>query len=189
MSKQLNTRHAALLPSIAAALVALATSPASLADGTSAPTGAGNGAALLGGALPGGAVISARYATVMPVSGGPAVSTPIAGDGSFAFAGLAPGPYRLTLASVPKQTQGATFGEKVNAGLAAKHDVAKNPAPATDVSSPDATSKLDIHSGMPNRISMNVTVARQNRTIDVDGAPIEVAVDRDGSLVGRVAAL
>ena len=220
MNKQLNTRRAALLPSIAALLAALATSPASLADGTSAPAAAaGNDASLVGGALPGGAVISsARYATVTPASGGTAVSTPIAGDGSFAFTGLAPGPYRLTLASssAPKQTQGATFGEKVNAGLHAagsavsqgarttttKHDTAMNSVgnirreaapssvPASDTSTTAEAAQKGINGingGMPNRISMNVTIARQSRMVDVDGAPIDVAVASDGSLTGRVA--
>jgi hypothetical protein len=220
MNKQLNIRRAALLPPLAALLVAVATASPSLADGTSAAAGAGNGASLLGGALPGGAVISARYAMVTPTSGGPAVSTPIAGDGSFSFSGLAPGPYRLSLASssVPKQTQGATFGEKVNAGLhaagsavsqgakstTAKHDTAMNSvgnvrgreaapssATASDASTTAEASQKGINGingGMPNRISMNVTIARQSRTVDVDGAPIDVAVAGDGSLAGRVAA-
>jgi len=218
MNKQLNTRRAALIPSIVASLVALTTGPASLAEGTSTAAGTGNGASLVGGALPGGAVISARYATVTPASGGPGVSTPIAGDGSFSFVGLAPGPYRLSLASssVPKQTQGATFGEKVNAGLHAagsavsqgakttttKHDTAMNSvgnirreaapssAPASDTSTTAEASQKGINGingGMPNRISMNVTIARQSRMVDVDGAPIDVAVAGDGSLAGRVA--
>lgn len=41
---------------------------------------------------------------------------------------------------------------------------------------------------MPNRISMNVTVGRQTRPAELDGAPIEVDVGADGTLSGRVAA-
>ena len=48
--------------------------------------------------------------------------------------------------------------------------------------------KQGINGGMPNRISMNVTVARQTRSAEVDGAPIEVDVGADGALSGRVAA-
>ena len=140
-------RHLVLLPTIAATLFVMGAIPDALANG---------------------AVISARSAMAVPVAGGKGVATPIGNDGSFKFVGLKAGQkYRVAITSttVRRQTQGATFGEKVNAGLATKHG------------------------DMPNGISMNVTVARQIRALDVDGAPIEVAVDRDGSLVGRVAAL
>ena len=218
MNKQLYVPHVALLPAIVTSLLALTSASTSTASDTNADAGISNGASQLGGALPGGAIISARYATAVPVSGGSAVSTPIAGDGSFNFAALTPGPYRLAIASssVPKQTQGATFGEKVNAGLHAagsavsqgattvtKHDTAMNsvgnvrgreaapsPAPASDVSTTGQAAQKGvngINGGMPNRISMNVTVARQTRTIDVDGAPLDVTVGADGNLAGRAA--
>jgi hypothetical protein len=138
-------RHLVLLPTIVATLFVVGAIP---------------------GALANGAVISARSAMAVPVAGGKGVATPIGNDGSFKFVGLKAGQkYRVAITSttVRRQTQGATFGEKVNAGLK--------------------------HGGMADRISMNVTVARQIRALDVDGAPIEVAVDRDGSLVGRVASL
>lgn len=142
------------------------------------------------------------------------MTAPIAADGSFRFATLTPGGYRLALlsGSVPKQTQGATFGEKVNAGLqaaggavsqgatAARHDTAKNSvgnirareaapsaAPASDTSAPvQATQKDNINNGMPNRISMNVSIAKQSRTVEIDGAAVEVHVGADGTLAGRV---
>jgi hypothetical protein len=161
-------RYPILLPAIAATLLVMGSMPATLAgtpeEAASAP------------ALPGGAVISARSAMAVPVAGGKGVATPIGSDGAFKFVGLKPRQsYRVAITSttVPRQTQGTTFGEKVNAGLATKHTAKIN----------------DSNGGMPNRISMNVTVARRSLTVDVDGAPIEVAVDPDGSLVGRVAAL
>ena len=161
-------------------LLAVVSFPAVASD-KAAPTSVGTGASLLGGALPGGAVISARFVSVAPVAGGKAVSIPIASDGTFRLAGLKPGQYRLAIASttVPKQTQGATFGEKVNAGLATSGSAAASGA---------QVAKQDINGGMPNRISMNVTVARQTRPAEVDGAPIEVDVGADGTLSGRVAA-
>jgi len=171
-------------------------------------------ASLLGGALPGGAIISARSVAVASVAGGAIVAAPIASDGTFRLEGLAPGRYRLavTSTSVPKQTQGATFGEKVNAGLATtgsavasgasatRHDTAKNsigniraaepasPAPAADSSSAPQAAINNINGGMPNRISMNVTVAKQAFVLEVDGAPVEIEVDAGGVLSGRVAA-
>lgn len=146
-------------------------------------------AQLLGGALPGGAILSAKSVLLAPVAGGDGVAVPIGADGSFRAEGLKPGRYRLAVSTVtvPKQTQGATFGEKVNAGLHAagsavaqgaeksKHDTAKN-----SIGNIRAR-----ESGMPNRISMNVTIAKQNHVLDVDGAPVEVEVDASGSLSGR----
>lgn len=191
-------------------LIAVIAIPAAQA---SDPAPAAAGPAMLGGALPGGAVISARSVMLAPVSGKGGVAVPIAGDGSFKLVGLAPGPYRLAVTStaIAKQTQGATFGEKVNAGLAAagsalaqgasvaKHDTAKNsvgnvrareaapPDPAASPSSPSAQAAHvnNINGGMPNRISMNVTIAKQTQSLDVDGAPIVVEVGPDGSLTGR----
>jgi hypothetical protein len=170
---------------------------------------------LVGGALPGAGIVSAaRSVTLVPVAGGASVAAPIATDGTFRVTGLGPGRYRLSLSSVtvPKQTQGATFGEKVNAGMAsagsavasgtgAKHDTAKNSvsnmrgreapppasAPAPDSSIAASSAKIDT-SGMPNRISMNVTLPRQNYVVDVDGASVDTDVGADGVLSGRVTA-
>jgi len=150
------------------------------------------GAQLVGGALPGGAVLSAKSVLLAPVAGGDGSAVPIGADGSFRAVGLAPGRYRLALSTVtvPKQTQGATFGEKVNAGLHAagsalaqgagktRHDTVKN-----SVGNIRAR-----ESGMPNRISMNVTIPKQNFVLDVDGAPVEVEIDASGSLAGRTSA-
>jgi hypothetical protein len=121
------------------------------------------------------------------------VSALIASDGTFKLAGLKAGQYRLAIASttVPKQTQGATFGEKVNAGLAATGSAAASGESASghDTAKTDTqAAKQDVNGGMPNRISMNVTVARQTRPAELDGAPIEVDVGTDGTLSGRVAA-
>jgi hypothetical protein len=187
-----------------------AISTASAADAAPAPA---NGAALLGGALPGGAVISARSVALAPVSGGPTTGTPIASDGTFRAAGLQPGAYRLAVTSVtvPKQTQGATFGEKVNAGLhaagsalsqgaaASKHDTAKNsvgnirgreapPAPETIPTADAQAARLPDPNSMPARISMNVTVGKQTQRVAVDDTVIDVVVDQGGVLAGRVAA-
>lgn len=214
--------RATLLPLFTTMAMGLISAPVSQASDAKTVAPVANGASLLGGALPGGAVISTRYVTATPASGGQAASAAIASDGSFSIAGLAPGPYRLSITSsltVPKQTQGATFGEKVNAGLhaagsavaqgapatATKHDTAKNsvgniraregtPAAdsATDASTSTAATQKGINGingGMPNRISMNVTVARQTHGVEVDGAPVPVDVGADGMLAGRVAAV
>lgn len=76
--------------------------------------GVSGGASLLGGALPGGAIISAAVSSVSTLagSGGGAASA------SYARALGGGMPNRISMnVTVPKQTQGATFGEKVNAGL------------------------------------------------------------------------
>jgi hypothetical protein len=201
-------------------LLGIGAGPAAVArDAAPAPAGS---AALLGGALPGGAVISARSVALAPVSGGATTGTPIAGDGTFRAVGLQPGAYRLAVTSVtvPKQTQGATFGEKVNAGLHAagsalaqgaslaggslpatsKHDTAKNSVGnirASEVAAPPATptgsaaqaaSLSGLNGGMPNRISMNVTVGKRTQQVAVDDTAIDVDVGQDGILSGRVAA-
>jgi hypothetical protein len=46
--------------------------------------------------------------------------------------------------------------------------------------------KENINSGMPNRISMNVTVSKQNFTVISDGDPVVVQVAADGTFAGRV---
>lgn len=68
---------------------------------------------LLGGAIPGGAVISAAVSSVVPLGGvrGGAASASYARTGNSM-------PSRMSMNfTTSKQTQGATFGEKVNAGL------------------------------------------------------------------------
>ena len=154
--KHSNTDRYLRLAAFSSVLLAVASLPVA-ADNRVAPAGVSTGASLLGGALPGGAVISARSVSVAPFAGGQAVSALIASDGTFKLVGLKPGQYQLAIASTtaPKQTQGA---------------------------------KQDVNGGMPNRISMNVTVARQTRPAELDGAPIEVEVGADGTLSGRVAA-
>jgi hypothetical protein len=247
----------------AVALVIVSSSLAQLESERTAPKVA-QGASLVGGALPGGAVISSAVATLTPAAGGgaaaasyaatgraapaPAVTSPIAEDGTFSFKGLKPGAYEFRISfhagprqttdtSSSKQTQGATFGEKVNAGLATagsaktKHDTAKNSvgnirareqarAGGVSVAAGDVTgdgaadataersaavssvstlaggagggaavasyAKENINSGMPNRISMNVTVSKQNFTVISDGDPVVVQVAADGTFAGRV---
>lgn len=238
----------------AVALFVVSSSLAQLETERTAPKVA-QGASLLGGALPGGAVISSAVATLTPVAGGgaasasyaatgraapaPAATSPIAEDGTFSFKGVKPGAYefRITFAAGPrqttdtsatKQTQGATFGEKVNAGMATagnaktKHDTAKNSignirareetsAGGVSVAAGDITgdgsaavssvstmaggagggaasasyAKENINGGMPNRISMNVTVPKQKFAIVSDGDPVVVQVGADGTLTGR----
>jgi hypothetical protein len=193
-----------------ALVLSLGSLPAWTADTTKSPS-TPVGASMLGGALPGGAIISARSVVLEPLAGGSAVATPIAADGKFEFVGMAPGRYRLSLKSVtvPKQTQGATFGEKVSSGVqsagsavaqgtdARAHDTAKNAignvrretaSPPADAppAAPDA--KLGIDGSMPNRISMNVTTPRQKLALEVDGAPAVTEIGPDGRLAGSVAA-
>lgn len=170
-------------------------------------------APVAGAAIPGANILSARVVTLTPVSGGETRSVPLAADGRFQASGLTPGHYRLGIRNAPvaRQTQGATFGERVQAGLAqtgsaisqgasltTKHDTAKNSignvrretvadgsgsAPAGAQSS-DAQGAGKIDDSMPNRISMNVTVARRQFQLTVDGEPIEVEVGADGNLTG-----
>jgi len=182
------------LPSALLSLGLAGTLTVALAEDVAAPVAGrtaqpASGAQLLGGALPGGAIVSAQSVLLAPVSGGDGFAVPIAADGSFRADGLKPGRYRLALSTVTvaKQTQGATFGEKVNAGLQAagsalsqgvgksRHDIAKNSV--GNIRARD--------SNMPNRLSMNVTTPKQNFVLDVDGAPVEVDVDASGSLAGR----
>lgn len=73
---------------------------------------------MLGGALPGGAIISAAVSSVSTLagsSGGGAASASYAATGRFARCGM---PNRISMnVTVPKQTQSSSFGERVNAGL------------------------------------------------------------------------
>ncbi len=161
----------------------------------------GDRAAVVGGALPGGAILSARSVAVCPVTGGAITAAPIGANGSFRLDGLAAGRYRLavTTTTVPKQTQGATFGEKVNAGLHAAGSAIQQGAslrrpdvapPASDASAPAETRSgiNGINNGMPNRISMNLTVGRQNQRIVLEESGVEVDVGADGVLTGSVSA-
>lgn len=154
-----------------------ASQKAAAADPPSAPAAR---AALVGGALPGGAVISAAVSgqsvALVPVAGGNATLTPLAADGSFRAIGLASGHYQLSVRSlsVAKQTQQASFGEKVQSGLA-------------QTGAALAQGKVG-NGNMPSRISMNVTVGRQTVPAEIDGAPIDVEVGSDGVLTGKVAA-
>jgi len=201
---QTHLRPSAVAAALAAAFIGL--SPVAPALGDDAARASAAGPALVGGALPGGAVISARSVGIAAASGGTTVGVPIAADGSFRAVGLAPGAYRLAVTSTPvaKQTQGATFGEKLNAGLHAagsaiaqgsanaKHDTAKNSVGnirARETSPPANTdaARLPDANSMPNRISMNVTVARQTQQVIVDDSVVTVEVGADGVLAGHVA--
>ena len=174
-------RSPAVAASLGAALISLVVAAgANAAEPAVAPRA--SGAALVGGALPGGAVISARSVAVAPAAGGTITAVPVAGDGTFRVTGLAPGAYRLALTStaVAKQTQGATFGEKVNAGLhAAGSAVAQGASAKSGINGINANS-------MPNRISMNVTVAKVVQPVVVDETAVAVEVGADGVLAGRV---
>lgn len=136
-------------------------------------TSATAGASVVAPMVPGGAVISALV-TVTPVGGGPAKTSPVDAKGAFALAGLAPGRYKVAL-TTPKQTQGATFGEKVTAGLQSAGSAVAQGA------------KVNPNS-MPSRLSMNVTVARKSYVLEVDGASVEMDVGADGKLAGQVTA-
>jgi hypothetical protein len=151
---------------------------AAAADTQRQATTLSSGATQLGSALPGGAVISARSALLTPSAGGLTTAVPIAADGSFRASGLAAGSYSLKLSSVtvPRQTQGATFGEKVNAGLQAAGGALAQGAARSNVN--------NINGGMPNRISMNVTVAKRVMPLVVDGDGTDVTVGSDGLLEG-----
>lgn len=149
------------------------------------------GAGLIGGALPGGAVVSsavqgAKQVTLTPADGGTATAAILGADGSFSFEGLAPGRYHLALRSpsTPKQTQGASFGGLTNAVGAVSNVRPGGPSAAASAA---AYANVDQNS-MPNRISMNMTIGRQTQVVQVDGPGVEVEVGADGRLSGEVAA-
>ena len=109
--------------------------------------------------------------------------------------GLIPGHYHVALASVtvPKQTQGATFGEKVNAGVNAAGSAVSQGAPAAGArhemaknSVGNIRGRVDPNSGMPARISMNLTVARTSHVLKVDGAPVAIEIGADRRLTGVI---
>ncbi|TAK56429.1 MAG: carboxypeptidase regulatory-like domain-containing protein [Gammaproteobacteria bacterium] len=129
------------------------------------------------------AVQGAMQVTLTPADGGTATSATLGADGSFSFEGLAPGHYHLALRSpsTPKQTQGASFG-----GLA-KAASNVQPGSPSGAASAAAYAKLD-QNGMPNRISMNMTIGKQTRLAQVDGPELEVEVGADGRLSGQAAA-
>jgi hypothetical protein len=184
--KQTHSRPSGVAAALAGTLIGLV--PAAPALAGNAARAPAEGAALVGGALPGGAVISARSVALASTSGGPTIGAPIANDGSFRATGLQAGTYRLAVTSVtvPKQTRGATFGEKVNAGLHAAGSALSQGASLLDSSLPSSRA-IDPNS-MPNRISMNVTVAKRTQQVMVDDTVVTVDVGADGVLAGRVAA-
>ena len=152
----------------------VATISSARAQGATARKPAPASAAVAASVIPGGAVLSSALVTVTPVAGGAAKSAAIADNGAFALTGLAPGRYRIAL-TTPKQTQGATFGEKVNQGLHAAGSAVAQGA------------KVNPNS-MPSRLSMNVTIARKSLVLEIDGAPLEIEVGADGKLMGQVTA-
>lgn len=169
------------LPACAAALSLVFSVAVSAGEPSAVPAARASGT-LLGGALPGGAVISARSVVLSPIGSGVSTAVPVAADGSFKAVDLPPGRYRLRLMSstVARQTQSANFGERVNAGLHA----------AGSAISQGARGGVNANSNsMPNRISMNVTVARQTRPAEVDGDPIDVTVGDDGIAAGVIAGI
>lgn len=148
-------------------------------------------ASQVGSVVPGAGVISAAV-SIVAVSGGEVKTVPLAADGSFSFSGLAPGRYKLTLATptVSRQTQGATFGEKVSAGLQAAGGAIAQGSAATQAGNAVPNARMgDINGGMPNRISMNVTTPRQNLQVQVNGDPVEVDVAADGLFSGSATAV
>jgi hypothetical protein len=72
---------------------------------------------------------------------------------------------RKAATTVSKQTQGATFGEKVNQGLHAAGGALSQGASLVGGALPGGAviSAKQLSQGMPNRISMNVTVAKQTQ--------------------------
>jgi hypothetical protein len=129
---------------------------------------------IAGGTVP-AAASAARSVILTPAAGGLSTAVPLAADGSFKATGLSAGEYVLKVVSVTvtKQTQGATFGEKVNQGLHAAGGVVSQGA--KQGATPNS---------MPNRISMNVTVGKRTMPLDVDGGGSPVTVGADGSLAG-----
>jgi hypothetical protein len=171
-------------------LVALAATAAFADDAarTSAPPAA-SAAAPIGGALPGGAIISARFAQLTPAAGGNPVTVPLASDGSFHFDKLKPGIYRLAAKSAPKQTQNPTFGDKVQSGLAQTGGALASGASVTQQG--DAASAAQgarLPDSTPARISTNFTVGKQTGRLVVDGPGVDVQVGADGTLSGKLSA-
>lgn len=193
--------------SIAAAMLTIATSSA-LAEDTAATAPAARGAmppggnrpALVGGALPGGAVLSARTACLRPEAGGQELTAAIGADGSFRFGQLRPGRYALALrsAAIGRQTQATSFGERAAASPCAVPGAEGGPAAAVSSvgslagghggGAASAAYARTGYGAMPNRISMNVTVGRRTTAADLDGEAITVEVGADGVLSGSAMA-
>lgn len=165
------------------------------------------GASLVGGALPGGAILSAKYVKLTPDAGGESVTVMIGSDGVFRFSGLKPGRYQMTFVSdaaaarmsmntsVPRQTHGTSFGEKVNSGLqqtgnavASGAAVSQHAAPASSGATSGQAAVAKGIDSTPARISTNFTVGKQTGRLDVDGPGVNVTVGPDGSLSGRASA-
>jgi hypothetical protein len=179
-------------PSVAglATLVALATTPSFADDAakTTAPP-AVSAAAPIGGALPGGAIISAKFAQLTPAAGGNPVVVALASDGSFHFDNLKPGTYRFTVMSTSRQTQNASFGEKVQSGLAQTGGALASGAAVTQHGgAASATQGARLPDSTPARISTNFTVGKQSGRLMVDGPGVDVQVGADGSLSGKLSA-
>jgi hypothetical protein len=169
------------------ALHAAAAYPALAGDNARKAPPPAASATLVGGALPGGAIISAKFAALTPAAGGNPVTVPIAADGSFRFDGLKPGPYRFAVMSTPKQPQGQSFGEKVQYGLAQTGGaLASGAAVAEQEPTADPTQATRLPDSTPARISTNFTVGKQTGRITVDGPPVSVEVGADGSLSGQL---
>lgn len=169
---------------------AVATMPAFADDAarTTAPPPA-SAAAPIGGAVPGGAIISAKFAQLTPAAGGNPVTVPLASDGSFHFDSLKPGTYRLAAVSKPKQTQTHSFGEKVQSGLAQTGGALASGAGVTQQGGADSPAQgARVPDSTPARISTNFTVGKQTGRLVVDGPGVDVQVGADGSLSGTLSA-
>ncbi|MDP4269644.1 MAG: hypothetical protein Q8909_05915 [Bacteroidota bacterium] len=99
---------------------------------------------------------------------------------------------QVTKVTTPKQTQGATFGEKVNQGIHAAGSAINQGASLVGGALPGGAivSARQIPNSMPNRISMNVTVARQTqgatfgeRTNSTAAGSIHISLTDDGCVV------
>ncbi len=186
----MNTRHSRSmnrLSMVGALILAFAAGPPAHA-GDAARQGAPAAAAPLGAALPGGAIVSAKFVQITPAAGGPATTATIAADGSFRATGLKPGSYKLAFTSAPKQTQGATFGEKVQSGLAQAGNAVASGASRSTLeapASPTSEGARQIDS-TPARISTNFTVGKQTGRAVVDGPAVDIEVGPDGVLAGQV---
>lgn len=144
----------ALIATVFGAFAAAAILPLPATAGVD--TAARAAAPIAGAVIPGASILSARVATLVPAQGG-------------------------------KQTQSSSFGERMKAGLdqaggAVAHGAALAPLKAKHDTVKSSIGKAD--NAMPNRISMNVTIARQRLRVDFDGEPAEAEVGADGNLAG-----
>lgn len=187
----MNTRHSrsmTRLSMVGALILAFAAGPPAHAGDVAKQGAPAATAAPLGAALPGGAIVSAKFVQITPAAGAQATTVAIAADGSFRTTGLKPGSYKLAFTSTPKQTQGATFGEKVQSGLAQTGGALASGAARSAQgapASPTAEGARQIDS-TPARISTNFTVGKQTGRAFVDGPAVDVEVGPDGVLAGQV---